>query len=508
MDFLSGLFGWGKKKEPLVLGAELKCPYGSKHSFLMLPIKEMTNGSLPCGCVKDCKAGVNIFPFGDCEEGVPCGGFMDLADEWENLEPQDMLIDGEEVITTESILMCKKCGVGIEAVTSGQDGVVAAKWMEEAELLYEVEQKYPGLVGIITDAGGSVYLNGDMYKDAINFLEDCIKKNNGEIHIGTLIVPDNLESNMIRILMDLLLPGCDASRPEGYLTVLEERGVATGMYDTPGWDPHLLNAQMIQMLRVDCEQTAEKVRTDPVARFPEEHKKGMRAFSELVMGIGYGLVIYYATTPEDTLEKAREAKAKWSAKLKASKKCGKSESGKYSGDLMSAEEATRYSEHWRKLGIGSDNTWRAFKDANPNGTIDDYFEIVQKQSPWPLGQTGTPTILKAGDRFFMAVENNTPENIIGGFGVKERIESTEFVRNNLAVKYDWKTSCNVIREFEVNSGIELNVNAGPVGPQIDLGADLYLKGDTTITQYDLFSNLGSGIKREDYVHIVDEYWVD
>ena len=54
----------------------------------------------------------------------------------------------------------------------------------------------------------------------------------------------------------------------------------------------------------------------------------------------------------------------------------------------------------------------------------------------------------------------------------------------------------------------MNVNAGPVGPQIDLGADLYLPGDTTMTQYDLFSNLGSEIKREDYVHIIDEYWVD
>lgn len=92
-----------------------------------------------------------------------------------------------------------------------------------------------------------------------------------------------------------------------------------------------------------------------------------------------------------------------------------------------------------------DNPQQAFKDANPNGTIDDYFEIVQKQSPWPLGETGTPTTLKAGDRFFMAVENNAPENEIGGFGVKERIDSTDFVRNNLAVKYDWKTSCNVIR---------------------------------------------------------------
>ena len=184
------------------------------------------------------------------------------------------------------------------------------------------------------------------------------------------------------------------------------------------------------------------------------------------------------------------------------------EGGIFSGDLMSAEEATRYSEHWRELGIVSDKTWKEFMNANPNGTIDDYFEIVQKQSPWPLGETGTPTTLKTGDRFFMAVENDAPENVIGGFGVKERIESTDFVRNNLAVKYDWKTSCNVIREFEVNSGVELKVNAGPVGPQIDLRADIYLPGSTTISQYDLFSNLGSGIKREEYVHIVDEYWID
>lgn len=27
-------------------------------------------------------------------------------------------------------------------------------------------------------------------------------------------------------------------------------------------------------------------------------------------------------------------------------------------------------------------------------------------------------------------------------------------------------------------------------------------------QYDLFSNLDSGIKREDYVSIVDEYWIN
>lgn len=65
-----------------------------------------------------------------------------------------------------------------------------------------------------------------------------------------------------------------------------------------------------------------------------------------------------------------------------------------------------------------------------------------------------------------------------------------------------------MREYEINDGIELIVNAGPVGPQIDLKTDMYLPGDPLITQYDLFSNMGNGINREDYVHVVDQFWVD
>ena len=145
---------------------------------------------------------------------------------------------------------------------------------------------------------------------------------------------------------------------------------------------------------------------------------------------------------------------------------------------MSLEDAARYSEYQRSKGIGSDKTWNEFIAVNPNGAIGDYFEILNGESPWTLGETGTPTTLKSGDRFFMAV------------------------------KEEWKPTCNKIREYEVNEGIELNVNAGPVGPQIDLGADVYLPGDTTITQYELFANLGKDIDRQDYVHIVDEYWVD
>lgn len=50
----------------------------------------------------------------------------------------------------------------------------------------------------------------------------------------------------------------------------------------------------------------------------------------------------------------------------------------YSGDLMSVEDAARYSEHWKDLGIGSDKTWDEFIKANPDKTIEDYFKLVKE----------------------------------------------------------------------------------------------------------------------------------
>lgn len=56
-----------------------------------------------------------------------------------------------EIITMKSILICKTFGVAIEAVTSGQDGVEAARIVEE--------EKYPGMFDVLRNPWGSVYLN-------------------------------------------------------------------------------------------------------------------------------------------------------------------------------------------------------------------------------------------------------------------------------------------------------------------------------------------------------------
>ena len=51
-----GLLDWFSGKdnappEPLVMGAELKCPYGSSHSYLYLDTDDIDINNLPTACV-------------------------------------------------------------------------------------------------------------------------------------------------------------------------------------------------------------------------------------------------------------------------------------------------------------------------------------------------------------------------------------------------------------------------------------------------------------------------
>lgn len=179
------------------------------------------------------------------------------------------------------------------------------------------------------------------------------------------------------------------------------------------------------------------------------------------------------------------------------------EGGRYSGDLMNAEEAAKYIEHWRELGIGSDKTWNEFKNANPNATIDDYFKLVNEQSPWPDGYNPKDHMikLKEGDTFNMVLDKKQKVSQPGGFGIVNDVPNREFARNDMAIKLDWKDDCGKIATYRVKSGKELNVPSGPIGPQIDLKADKYLPGNTGITQLDLFNGLGR-INRTDYIEAV------
>lgn len=54
-------------------------------------------------------------------------------------------MNGKEIITTKSILLCRTSGAEIKAVTTGQDAIFA----KEVIFYKEMIENYPGLLGIL-----------------------------------------------------------------------------------------------------------------------------------------------------------------------------------------------------------------------------------------------------------------------------------------------------------------------------------------------------------------------
>ena len=151
----------------------------------------------------------------------------------------------------------------------------------------------------------------------------------------------------------------------------------------------------------------------------------------------------------------------------------------YTGDLMDPIEAKRYSDYWRSKGMGSEETWQDFKKNIPNGTIDDYNKILYEQDAWPLNVKPSFKILKGGDTFEMAMapRGEQLDTWPGKFATDiNTISDKQYVRDRLAVKYNWKADIDRVVQYRVKEGSEIPANVGPIGPQIDLEINRYLPG--------------------------------
>lgn len=288
-----GWFDWllGKEKkppEPLVLGAKLRCPYGSHDSYLYVDSQNIKINNLPKACVEDCKALLNIQPFGDCYAGGACETLMKLNSKWENPVPQGEKINGKEIITTKSLLACKVVGAEFKIISSGQDGIFAKQIM----LMQEMDQKYPGLREILDNPYGSLYLNKGMYKKAIQFIEDQTKKNGGDIDSFTLFNEKNIEGIYLKSAFGHLMPYCDTSTMEGFVNGMQTAGVRQNMSGTAGWDELKINKKTIEFLKKDCKETANRIETKPFYRWQEENKVFSSAVAEGVTALAYGAVMY------------------------------------------------------------------------------------------------------------------------------------------------------------------------------------------------------------------------
>ncbi len=284
-----------KPTEPLVLGAELWCPYGSEHSFLMLQRDEINIDNLPQANVCDCVKSVNIDDFGECYGGRLCKDKMILAGRWENPEPQTEIVNGREIITTKSVLLCRVEGMEIQAANSGQK--FGKKLAEQINLKLAMDVEYPGLYDLLTDPYGSLYLNEGMYETALAFLADRITEK-GDIFLPAIFDGDDLKNEMVRLALGRLMPRCDVSTYDRFINGLEDTGVLIGMNEKEGWDVHYLNDEMMEMLWKDCKTTDERVKTDPVIRWQEENRVFTSSMSDAMTQLSKAVVMYLAMKPQ------------------------------------------------------------------------------------------------------------------------------------------------------------------------------------------------------------------
>lgn len=98
----------------------------------------------------------------------------------------------------------------------------------------------------------------------------------------------------------------------------------------------------------------------------------------------------------------------------------------------------------------------------------------------------------------MALDEAQPVTSPGNFATFDNIPNTDYVRNNLAVKSDWKSDCSKVVTYRVKEGMEIPVIKGPVGPQIDLNADKYLPGGGSQIQM----LLDRSANKMDYLEVV------
>ena len=126
---------------------------------------------------------------------------------------------------------------------------------------------------------------------AVWFLEDSLKRN-GDMEMASLYGEYDMEGMLIRSALGHLLVTCDVSRLELFVEGLSTRGVINGMEDLPGWDARLLNEEMLEMVRREDPETAERIETKSYYKWQEENKQALSILGQVAMELACGCLSY------------------------------------------------------------------------------------------------------------------------------------------------------------------------------------------------------------------------
>ncbi len=302
-----GWFSWLFEEEedppePLVLGAKLRCPYGQYPTYLFVDSPDIDIHGLPQACVDDCKPVLNILPFGKCYTGRECETEMLLWKQWENPEPQTAKVNGKEIITTKSVLLCNRWGHRIEVLSSGQDGIFARQIL----MIREMEKNYPELKKILDDPYGSVYLHEGMYEEAIRFLEDRMSQHGGEVDLIAMYDENDMEGAYIKAALGRLMVTCDFKDIATYESSVRRMEASHGK-PNPELNPLMLNQDLLELIKLDSKEANERIGKKGFFRWQEENRKPGDRLAEGSNNLAYGLMMYHSAMVEmDALSKSAQ----------------------------------------------------------------------------------------------------------------------------------------------------------------------------------------------------------
>lgn len=118
-----------------------------------------------------------------------------------------------------------------------------------------------------------------------------------------------------------------------------------------------------------------------------------------------------------------------------------------------------------------ENRWRYASDEAAAAA---YRTLVAQASPWPDWYRPYETTLARGTRFQMAIGGSQTPDQPGSFGTFDRIASVAEVREDLAVRRDWKPKVDRVVTYEVVRALPVRI--GPIGPQVDPASCALLPG--------------------------------
>ena len=289
-----------KDPEALVFGAELRCEYSDFRTYLLTEdyFSKGIHGLPAKFVVSDCKPGINILPFGNCNAGGPCLSQWMLADKWINSAGQDEEFGGEQIITTASHLVCDAYGFFIKPVNSGQHSDIGKQLM----YLAEFDEKYPGLRAILEDPNGSLYLQDGMRDLALKFLSDEIGTRGGSIEIG--LIAGKLEDGLLSIKNLYILsaiahldPVIDVSSQARFVENMQD--FVTRMDNGNGANDRYLDKRMFELLDIRSSQVADNVAKGGWDLFYEQHKGSLMALGDMMMGLAQVSILYSSYTSWD-----------------------------------------------------------------------------------------------------------------------------------------------------------------------------------------------------------------